>query len=82
MMVSCLESPFHEQLDVLEYFSGKSRVSRAAARSGYNACAYDISFDKKGPATWKNGLQRKRSHMDINGEAGLALPGNPSAPVS
>lgn len=57
---------------LIEYFSGKARVSKMAARSGLRVASYDISYDNR-PTTWKNGLQRARKFMDINGEAGFVL---------
>lgn len=63
-------------LEVLEVFAGVSRVAKFAARTGYKARAFEISFDKKykkGFRLSKHNRLRKRSFMDINGEAGLAF---------
>ncbi len=62
------------ELEVLELFSGVARVARFARRTGYRTRAFDICYDK----TYKRGYKvsthngrKKRSFMDLNGEAGL-----------
>lgn len=65
------ESDKIANLDLVEFFSGKARVSRLASWLGYNVRAYDIDYEQ--PST-QGGFKRgkmSRSPMDMNGAAGL-----------
>lgn len=53
-------------VQVIEYFSGVARISRVASAAGFESVAYDIEYTK--PRRFG-----KRSSMDLNGSAGLAL---------
>ena len=64
------------EADLLEYFSGKARVSKFAARCGLHVRCFDISYGDKRPRKWKNGLKRKRQCMDICGDAGFTHLGS------
>ena len=58
-----------QHLDLLDLFSGKSRISRLAERMGYQSRAVDIEFGKfRGPG--------RNSSMDLNCSAGLVLLGS------
>lgn len=70
----------HPGLDLIEFFSGVSRVARFAKRCGLHSRAYEIQFDHgRKRFRWStHNRQKKRSFMDINGEAGFVLLGSPS----
>lgn len=63
-------------LDVIEFFSGKTRIARSAKLRKYRAMAQDLKFDD--PSTqqsyedYKGGV---RSSMDINTAAGFTCFG-------
>lgn len=64
------------QLEFLEYYSGLARVSRYISSQGTNTRAYDVTYDC--PSPWKRSKhtgKKKRSGMDILGEAGFLLLG-------
>ena len=66
------------QLDLLEVFSGVSRVARFARRCGLKSRAFEIKFDGKHQRIFRfsyHSKRRKRSFMDLNGEAGMAFLG-------
>ena len=77
-MVSFLSVPTwdpigNSQLDLVEFFAGRARVSRLAAWVGYKVRAYDIDFQTcNRPGEFKRGRLR-RSAMDLNGAAGFAF---------
>lgn len=60
---------------VLEFFSGKARLSRLAAKCGYPVASFDLENDKgfnNRKKTSKHTFPH-RSYMDFNGESGFAL---------
>ena len=58
-------------LDLVEFFSGRARLSRLASWVGYKVRSFDIDYCKvKGAAEFKRGKVR-RSPMDLNGSAGF-----------
>ena len=65
-----------EDLDLVEFFSGKARVSRLASWMGLRVRSYDIIYKPVtgDPGAFKRGQQR-RSSMDLNGAAGFARLG-------
>lgn len=66
------------QLDLLEVFSGVSRVARLARRCGLKSRAFEIKFDRQQKRKFRfstHSNRRKRSFMDLNGEAGMAFLG-------
>lgn len=56
--------------DIVEIFSGCSRIAKFGARMGLATRAVEIDFDSKRKSS-RSGRKR-RSYMDINGEAGFA----------
>ena len=58
-----------KEYDVIEFFSGRSRIARAAKLRKYRAMAQDIDLDE----TWAK--SKKRSCMDINSGAGFTFFG-------
>ena len=59
---------------VLEFFSGKARLSRLAAKCGYPVASFDLENDKgfhNRKKTSKHPFPH-RSYMDFNGESGFA----------
>ena len=65
-----------ETWDVIEFFSGKGRLSRLAAKAGFKVASFELELDKNGK---KNRRKPKRNHfpqrsfMDFNGEVGFAF---------
>ncbi len=67
----------HESWDIIEFFSGKGRLSTMAAKIGLTVASYEILLDKK---SYKKNMKNKRnkhfpkrSYMDFNGEVGFAF---------
>ena len=62
-----------KEFDVIEFFSGRSRIARAAKLLKYRAMAQDIDLDE----AWngKSKKKNKRSCMDINSPAGFTFFG-------
>ena len=59
--------------DIIDLFSGKARVSKWGRRAGLRCASYDIAYnDPKSTKRSKHNNQKRRSSMDINGEAGFA----------
>ena len=67
--------PLKKPLDVIEFFSGKSRIARAAFWRGYTAHAVDIKFDEERAGKPSRRGHVKRSAMDVNGTAGYVFLG-------
>ena len=64
-----------DQLDVIDLFAGRARIAKLASWVGLLSRAYDINFcPVRHPMKLKRGKMR-RSPMDLNGAAGLALLG-------
>ena len=60
-------------LDLVEFFSGKARVSRMASWCGYRVKAFDVDYEPiKHPGEFKRG-KLNRSAMDLNGCAGICV---------
>ena len=62
-----------KDLDWVEFFSGKARVSKLASWMGFDVGAYDLTYETAagGRGDFKRGSLR-RSPMDLNGAAGFA----------
>ena len=60
---------------VLDFFSGKGRISQLASRVGLSAAAVDLAMDTRTePPRYRRKASRAfRSPMDINGESGFVL---------
>ena len=60
---------------IIEYFSGRGRLSRLAAKAGFAAAAFDINNGYVNPNEQKRRKTKrpfaKRKPMDINGEIGF-----------
>lgn len=72
-----MDSPWHlgEEWDLLDFYSGKGRMSILANKVGYHAAAFELLLDQR---VGKSKAQRKqqrasRSFMDMNGEVGHTL---------
>ena len=66
----------NQNLDLVELFAGRARVSRLASWAGLKSKAYDINYcPVRRPHKIKRGKLR-RSPMDLNGAAGLVLLGS------
>lgn len=64
-----------DQLDVIDLFAGRARIAKLASWARLRSRAYDINFcPVRHPMKLKRGEMR-RSPMDLNGAAGLALLG-------
>lgn len=75
LLVSFLNIPqwSEQDLDVLDLFSGKARISKLASWMGLKAKAVDLSYHPvRYPEKRKRG-KLPRSCMDINGAAGFAF---------
>lgn len=75
LVQGCLQGS--ETWEVVEFFAGKGRLSRLAAKVGFPVASFELELDN-GVRTKKNKKKRqrrfpKRSYMDFNGEAGFAL---------
>jgi len=57
--------------DIIEIFAGCSRIAKFGARVGLATRAVEIDFDSKRKSSTSG--RKRRSYMDINGEAGFAL---------
>ena len=63
----------NSNLDLVEFFSGKARVSRMASWFGYRVKAFDVEYQPiRAPGEFKRG-KHNRSAMDLNGCAGFAF---------
>lgn len=63
-----------ESWDVIEFFSGKGRLSTMAAKLGFPVASYEILLDTTSAKKRKRNKHfPKRSFMDFNGECGFAL---------
>ena len=68
-----------ETWEVVEFFSGKGRLSRLAAKAGFKTASFEVELDRD----FAMGKRRKcktrrfpqRSFMDFNGESGFAFLG-------
>lgn len=72
LLTAWLDLPEIGHFEVVEFFSGKARISRFCARMGLMTGAYDITYDQTSGTTRSsyNG-KYKRSYMDINSNAGF-----------
>ncbi len=62
-----------QDLEFVEFFSGKARTSKMASWMGFHSRAFDIEYHPtRHPFEPKHGV-RPRSCMDINGAAGFAF---------
>ena len=63
-----------ETWEVVEFFSGKGRISRLAAKAGYPTASFELELDTsfKNKPKKKNWPFSHRSFMDFNGESGYA----------
>lgn len=59
-------------VDLLDFFSGRARISRACRYMGYKAFAFDITYHPVPRGERKRGKLR-RSCMDMNGAAGFVF---------
>ena len=65
-------------LQLVEFFSGVSRVARIARRCGLRSRAFEINFDHEHKQKYRESThnkKKKRAFMDINGEAGFVFLG-------
>lgn len=61
----------NENLDLVEFFSGRARISKLASWVGYRVRCFDILYKPNmHPGDFKRGRLR-RSAMDLNGQAGF-----------
>lgn len=59
-------------LDLIEFYSGKARLSKIAHFKGLQARAYDIDYHKPKPGHKSRFSGRaQRSHFDMNGVTGF-----------
>ena len=56
----------NSNLEVLEFYSGKARISKFCSRMGLAARAFDIGYDQPTDATSSFNGRPKRSFMDMN----------------
>lgn len=63
-----VESPW----DMIEFFSGRGRLSRMAAHAGLHVAAYEITMSVDEPSRKRNPMFPKRQTCDFNGECGFA----------
>ena len=59
-----------ESFDVLEFFSGKARISRFCSRRGYSTGAFDIAYNEPVDTFSTHNGKFKKSYMDMNSDAG------------
>lgn len=69
LLISWMEDPSWavQDIQVIEYFAGCSRVAQLSEYLGFKSVPYEIEFDQK--SQWR----AKRSSMDLNSSAGLVL---------
>ena len=79
--ISPPERVLEGQIEFLEFFSGKARVSTLAAWAGLETRSVDILYDKPEPKISAHSGRQQRSAMDICGEAGFLLPGFTMIPI-
>ena len=60
-----------QNVDVLDLFSGKARLSKIGRFLGYTAVAYDLSYHPVSSNRKRKRGRKPRSCMDWNGEAGF-----------
>ena len=66
--------------EIIDFFSGKGRISRLAAKAKFSVAAYEILHDLTvSKRRRRNRRFPRRSFMDINGEAGIVFFGTNSA---
>ena len=58
-------------VDVLDFFAGRARISKLAKWMGLTAMAYDIGYHPVDPNKTRKRGRKRRSCMDWNGEAGF-----------
>ena len=62
--------------EIIDFFSGKGRISRLAAKAGFRVASYEILHDlPTSKRRRKNRNFPRRSFMDFNGESGFAYFG-------
>ena len=71
LLTAWLDLPDMGQLEVVEYFAGRARISKMCSRLGLRTGSFDITYGKAG-INWstRNGLP-KRSAFDMNSDAGF-----------
>ena len=68
--------PTSTPFEILDLFSGKSRIAKLASLAGYSCASYDLCMDDKRRFRYRKKANRGfRSPMDWNGDAGFALHG-------
>ena len=75
-----MELQVQEPWDLVEFFSGRTKIARIATKSGYKAAGVDLNFDAARAASRRNRLN-KTSPFDLNSDSGFAhlcLYGNSS----
>ena len=77
LLVSWLPLPPKEQpWEVLEFFSGRGRLSSLAAKCGFSVGSFDINMLPKRlrkRSQKQRTYFRRRQPMDINGEVGFSF---------
>ncbi len=75
LVQGCLQGS--ETWEVIEFFAGKGRLSRLAAKAGFPVASFELELDNGVRTKTKKSKNKrcfpKRSYMDFNGEAGFAL---------
>ena len=56
---------------MLEFFSGKARISRFCSRRGYSTGAFDIAYNEPVDTFSTHNGKFKKSYMDMNSDAGF-----------
>lgn len=84
--LSVAASDSSEEFQVLDFFSGKGRITELASKAGLRAAALDLSMESRSepPRYRKKAGRSFRSPMDWNGESGFAffVPKHARASVS
>ena len=81
VLVSLLSVPSWDteanaDLDLVEFFAGRARITKLASWCGYRSRGFDVEYiPRSSPGNFKRGMLN-RSPMDLNGSAGFALLGD------
>lgn len=59
------------QLEVVEFFAGKARISKMCSRLGLRTGSFDITYDESGKGQSTHNGAPKRSCFDMNSDAGF-----------
>lgn len=70
LLTAWLDLPDMGQFQVVEFFAGRARISKMCSRLGLRTGSFDITYDKAGNWSTRNGLP-KRSCFDMNSDAGF-----------